>query len=100
MAVGMGLLLVAVGLTPWLGDAPAAIRMMSSMLGVAGLCFLLAGWSLVRTVRIDRRASAVRACGCGHDHDLAEMRVTHEATCPSGGACGTGAACASCTLRG
>ena len=101
MAFGMGLVLLMVGVTPWALPAPIVIRMMATLLGLAGVMFVLGAAGLMRTVRADSRMAAFAGggCACGHVHDMTETTVLHESTCPSGGACGTGSACASCTLR-
>lgn len=102
-------LLLAVGIVPWVADAPGSIRALSTMALVAAGAAGLVAWGLVASIRADvaeRRVDAAIAevvteaaatgaltgFDCGHDHDPDEMTV-----CPSVGTCTHD--CATC-LRG
>jgi multisubunit Na+/H+ antiporter MnhG subunit len=92
-------LLAAMGVLPWVGDAPGAVRVFSIVALVAAVVVALVAWGLLASAATDRAetrldaaiASAVAeaggACDCGHEHDPDEMHITDAASCPSGGTC-------------
>lgn len=94
-------LLVAIGVVPWAGPAPAALRVLSTVALAVAVGLGLIAWGLLTSIRADQEESRVDAAiaaavadfGCGHDHDPDELHV-----CPSAsGACTHD--CATC-LRG
>ncbi|HEY7047086.1 MAG TPA: hypothetical protein VH373_07685 [Jatrophihabitantaceae bacterium] len=100
-------LLVAVGVLPWAGSAPTALRVLSVVVLVAAVVVALIGWGLLAGVRADTTEARVDAaiieaveaagfagCDCGVEHDPDEMHITD--ACPSEGTCGHD--CATCKL--
>ena len=89
-------LLVAVGVVPWTGPAPVAIRAVATLALLVGVLFALVGWGLLASVRADAAelrldaaaAETLAAAGVfnhGHDHDPDEMHASD--ACPSGQPC-------------
>lgn len=100
-------LLVAVGVLPWAGSAPTALRILSLVALVAAVVVGLVGWGLLAGIRADTSEARVDAaiieaveaagfagCDCGVEHDPDEMHITD--ACPSEGACNHD--CATCKL--
>jgi hypothetical protein len=104
---GFAALFIAVGVLCWVRDAGIALRVLGVVVLIAAVALVLIAWGLVNSVRIDRISGELDAeiaaqiahhdatCGCGQDHDMAEMTTV----CGHDGA-GDDCAhdCASCTL--
>lgn len=54
-------LLVAVGVAPWVGSAPAALRVLASIALAMAVLFGLVGWGLLSSIRADRAESRLDA---------------------------------------
>jgi hypothetical protein len=91
-------MLVAVGVLPWVKSAPVALRVVSVLALVAAVVVGLIGWGLLTSVRADVSEAHVDAaitetveaagfggCDCGQEHDPDEMHITD--ACPSEGTC-------------
>jgi hypothetical protein len=100
-------LLVAVGVLPWTGSAPTALRVLSVVVLVVAAVAGLVAWGLLTSVRADVdearldaavieavEAAGFGGCDCGHEHDPDEMHITD--ACPSGDSCNHD--CATCKL--
>src|SRR5262245_18735881 len=100
-------LLVAVGVLPWTGSAPTALRVLSVVVVVVAVGAGLVAWGRLTSARADVDEARVDAaiieaveaagfggCDCGVEHDPDEMHITD--ACPSGDSCNHD--CATCKL--
>jgi hypothetical protein len=95
--------LVVVGVLPWVGSAPAAVRVLATVVLVVGVGLALVAWGLLHSTTLDQHRQAdaefdamlveaagpAGACGCGQSHDPDELHITD--ACEHDGA---GEACA------
>jgi hypothetical protein len=78
-------LFVVVGVLSWVRDTGVAVRVVGVIVLIAAAALGLIAWGLLNSVRIDRISDELDAeiaqqiahhdatCGCGQDHDMAEM---------------------------
>lgn len=78
-------LFATVGVLCWVRDTGVALRVIGVIVLVAAVALGLICWGLLSSIRVDRLSDEFDAeiaetiarhdvtCGCGHDHDMAEM---------------------------
>jgi hypothetical protein len=112
MASVFAVVLLVVGITPWLRDSPSLLRGLAVVVLVVALALGLIAWGLLRSVAMDRAESLVDAaveaaveaagqqmCSCGVAHDPDEMHITEpkiDGCAPTDAACTH--SCATCVL--
>lgn len=107
----ISLLLLAMGLIPWLRAAPGVVRGFAVVALICALALALMARGLLTSVRSATRearldAAAIAAvaeagqtmCSCGHAHDPDELHVMDAPPCPSGETCTR--TCDTCVLSG
>jgi hypothetical protein len=93
LLAGLAVLLVVVGVLPWLSPSTLAVRVLAVAVLVAAALVGLVAWGLLHSVALDRQraaesdldavlvetatAAGQSGCACGHDHeDPSELHIT------------------------
>lgn len=116
LAATLGLfaaLFVAVGVVATTGTTPGLVRLFSAVALTVAVVLAAVAWGVAHSVKVDLReqrldkaieqAVAERggigdACGCGHDHDADEMRVSDDACAHDGAGTDCSHSCENCVL--
>jgi hypothetical protein len=111
-ASGFAVVLLVVGITPWLRDSPTLLRVLAVVVLLVAAGLGLIAWGLLRSVALERaessldaaveagvRAAGQQMCSCGVAHDPDEMHITEpkiDGCAPTDAACTH--SCATCVL--